>query len=234
MRGWPIDIVVTTMNRLDCLQATLGHIYERTRSDYRLHVINDASDEGNRPWLVGELEAGRVHHLLLHGERSGQMANLNQGAWMAYSDPVILTDDDILCPDVEPDWLHQLVTAIRARPKLALLALNHPNAVRKKTGEVDGQVTYCLAVGGTFMAVRRQWLLEHPLPHLRYNYGITPTTKRSAMARASGAKIGYLTDVYCKHIGRHSVLTGQPHGWYHHIEDVDPMTLEPYEERYRG
>ena len=73
------DIIVTTKDRLALLQQTLAHIYERTCSPYRLHVIDDASTDGTAKWLVGEYEAGRVHDLLLRGQWCGALANNNVG-----------------------------------------------------------------------------------------------------------------------------------------------------------
>jgi len=226
------DIIVTTRNRLDCLQETLAYIYERTRAPYRLHVLDDASTDGNVNWLMGEWKAGRIHHLLLHGERVGAMAQLNQGAWLAVSDPVVFTDDDVLCPDVDPCWLERGRTAILERPRLGILALNHPGATRRIIDK-DDVVTYCKFIGGTFMFARRSYLNWCPLPHYRNNFGITPTTQRSSKARKRGFLVGYLTKTYCKHFGGYSVLTEkESYRAKDHIE-FDPVTLEPVMPKFR-
>ena len=227
------DIVVTTRNRLDGLRRTLSYIYERTRSPYRLHVLDDASSEGNVDYLMEEFKAGRVHHLLLHGERVGAMAQLNMGTWMAVSDPIVFVDDDILCPDVEPDWLARGLRAMDERPRLGLLALNHPNANRRHT-HGDGVVTYCLCVGGTFMFARRNLVENFRLPHFRDNFGVTPTTKRSAIARKHNYQVGFLADTYCFHTEEWSSLNESVRSRRREIEDVDPKTLEPLDKRFRG
>jgi len=231
------DIVVTTRNRLGCLRRTLEYIYERTTSPYWLHVIDDASQEGNAEYLLEEWRAGRVHDLLLRGVRTGAMANMNVGTWLALSDPFVITDDDVLCPQVEPDWLEQLVSAMRAVPDLGICALNHPRARRIKR-EIEGPVQFCKAVGGTFMGMRRQLAFYSWLPHYRNNFGITPTTTRCQKTRKLRKwRIGYLKHVYCQHIGEVSELTGKRHAaWYHNVPEdaVDPLTLEPYDERFRG
>jgi len=196
-------------------------------------VIDDNSTTGNVPYLLDEWRQGRVQNLLLHGQRTGAMANLNQGAWMAFSDPVVFTDDDILCPDLNPDWLAQGLEAMRERPDLVMMALNHPNMVRR-VYDKDDKVTYCYFVGGTFMFVRRKFLQEYPLPHFRDNFGRTPTTKRCQMAKANNLKVGYLTNVYCQHIGKDSAIAeGTKHNWHNHIDDVDPITLEPRDKQWR-
>jgi len=224
-----IDIVVTTRNRLDYLEKTLTHIFERTRSDYDLHIIDDASEEENQPYLLELYRLGKIHTLTLRRERCGAMANLNLGAWSALSDPVVFTDDDVLCPDLSPDWLSQGITAMRRRKNqnLGLLALNHPGAHRRII-EDDGEVTKCRFIGGTFMFVRRKFLRQWSLPHFRDNYGITPTTKRCHKAHQLGWDIGFLSNVYCYHIGHQSEITGQPYGGAF-IPPVSWETLEPPE-----
>ena len=41
------DIVLCTRNRLPLLKRTLTYLFERTITPFRLHVIDDASTEGN-------------------------------------------------------------------------------------------------------------------------------------------------------------------------------------------
>lgn len=227
------DIVVTTRNRPDLLADTLRYIRERTRTPYWLHVIDDASkDDATKELLRMYLDAGRLATLIVRGERAGQLANLNLGAWLSYSDPVVLTDDDVLCPDVSPDWLTRGLDAMRDNPKLGVLALNHPGA-RRQPQAVLGPVTICNYVGGTFMFVRRKVLMDWPLPHKRHDFGVTPTTLRCKYAREAGWQVGYLTETYCYHTGRESVLTGTPYRNSSFIEPVDWRTLEPPEE-FRG
>lgn len=229
------DILVTTRNRLALLQQTLEHIYGRTRSPYRLHVVDDcsrpdaASGGGNADWLWEEFKAGRVHHLYLRGEHVGAMGNLNLLAWASFSDPVVLTDDDVLCPDVEPDWLSRGLSAMERHPEVGMLALHHPGA-KLKGYRVAGEVTYCESLGGTFLFVRRAVLERFPLPHRR---GLLdrPMAPRCEQVREAGWKIAYLTRTYCYHTGKKSALTGS-HYQGPFIEPESWKTLEP-RERWR-
>jgi hypothetical protein len=169
---------------------------------------------------------GRIHHLYLRGQRSGVAANQNLLAWASFSDPVVLVDDDVLCPMVEPDWLGRLVAEmdVRRHPKLAMCALNHPGAKRQGTKQ-DQNVTICHHIGATFAAVRRGFLMRHPIAHMRG--GMTrPMAERCELAAQAGLQVGYLTHTYCSHIGHDSILTG---GRYEgeYIPPHDPATLEP-------
>lgn len=228
-----IDLVITTYKRPDLLTRTLTHIWERTRAPYRLTVLDDGSDADKVDLLAGWFREGKIDNLVLHKTRVGAMAQLNQGAWMGFSDPIVFSDDDVLCPDVDPDWLARGRDAILARPRMGILALNHPRAHRR-VYDYDGEVTYCKFVGGTFMFVRRRFLIDYPLPHFWENYGTTPTTKRCQMANRYGWLVGFLPDVYCQHIGTTSVLTGRQYGGGRGEAECDPVTLEPLEVAYRG
>ena len=220
----PTDIVITTCNRLEYLKRTLAHIYERTTTPYRLHVIDDASEEGNADWLWDEFKAGRVHHLYLRGERTGVMAGHNLAAWASFSDPVVLCDDDILCPLVRPDWLRRGLQAMERRLGLGMLVLRHPGA-KVKPYKKDGEVAYVRSVGGTFLFCRREFLLKNPHPHKR-GLPNNPMAPRCETARKLGWSIGVLQETFCYHIGEDSALTG---GKYQgrFVDVVDWDTLEP-------
>jgi hypothetical protein len=218
------DIVVTTRNRLEYLKETLRHIRRRTQSPYRLHILDDESKEETVRFLVHEWWNQEFHTLLLHNARIGARAAQNVGAWLSFSDPFVLCDDDVLCPDVEPDWLARGVAEMRIHPELAMLALHHPGA-KTKPYQVAGNVTYCKSLGATFLFMRRQFAVEHMLPHRIGDFG-RPMEPRCQIAHQTGWKIAYLTRTYCYHIGENSVLDGKPYkGRF--IQPIDWKTLEP-------
>lgn len=222
-----IDIILTTYNRPDYLRQTVAHILARTRSPYALHVIDDASDDDEtHAYLSGLLADGRLATLVTRRERAGMMANRTVASWLAFSDPFVVTDDDVLCPDMEPDWLARATDAMLARPKLAVLALNHPGAYRIPFDQ-DDEVVYCEAVGSTFQFVRRRLIEAWHLPHYRGNFGVTEELQRCGAARDRGFQVGYMRAVYCYHIGVKSVLTPERDYGGPFIPVVSDRTLEP-------
>lgn len=226
----PIDIVMTTRNRPDYLQRTIDRIYACTRTPFKLHIIDDASDDGDtREYLWRLYDHQRVASVLFRTERGGLMANKNVGHWLAQGDHYyVTTDDDVLCPDVEPDWLERLLAALEVRPKLAVLALNHPGAFRV-IEDHDEVVSYCQVVGSTFQLVRRAAFEGWALPHYRNNFGFTEELLRCGGARQRGWLIGFLTQTHCYHFGRISAATdGKAYGGAF-IEPLDWKTLEPKE-----
>ena len=227
-----IDIVLATCDRLKLLRRTLKSIWHNTRTPYRLHVIDDASTEGNQVYLRRLLAMKKIDSLLEHPNRLGVAANLRQIHDLTVSDLVIYCDDDQLCPHIEPDWLRRLLAEMQARPKQAILSLNNPHGnmggdKRRKLG-VDGNVTFCRKSGGSYMCIRRELL-----PHIVPPDGIqSPVSWMCLRARKLGWQTGYLTHTYCQHIGTHSLR------WKNKdlseeialLKPVDSNTLEPPKE----
>ena len=222
------DIVVTTCGRLPLLKRTLEYIWERTTTPYRLHVIDDASI--NAAYLKELRDQGQVASIRLHTERAGIAAHLRAIEKITVSDPIVFTDDDILCPRLEPDWLERGMQAMRWFPKLGLLALNNPqcNVDGKRGQTIPGKlVTLCRNVPGSLVFVRRA-VLARCCP----GDGVqSPVKAMCRLAARQGWQVGYLTDVYCQHIGSRSVRTGKDLSkQLELVLPIDGDTLEPPEE----
>jgi len=214
-----IDIIVTTCGRLDYLKRTISRIIEATSSPYRLHIVDDGSDKEQKDYIYSLLDDGSVYGIMMRSEREGAMSAINIGSWMGFSDPLVFTDDDVLCPILSPDWLHRGAEAMRKHRDFALICLQHPEAKYKPIADF-GDVMQCKSVGGTFLFTRREFTRKYPFPHRLGNLS-RPLEPRCAVAHQTDWKIGYLKDVYCYHFGENSILTGkeykgrfiQPSSW---------------------
>ena len=245
----PVDIVVTTrvtrdrMARLGYLNDCLRFIADRTRTSHRVIVIDDASDKGTgtRQVLLNLEEEGKIDVLRLRKERWGQRANLNLGFDLSDSDPIIFTDDDVLCPDVEPDWLRRLLEAMDAHRDFGVVALNSPgkNYVRTEKGGARGKfatagpITECKALPGHMVAVQRRVLTGWAYPNVKGQNIRTggqhfPDSQRCQRARDLGLRIGYLSDTFCYHCGDVPVRADKPTETI--LKPVNMKTLRPPEE----
>ena len=240
-----IDLVVTTCNRLQYLRWTLKYIVERTTTPYRLTIVDDASTDGTVEYLRGEPVPGSVDSIILHKrwykawfhqvrlnpERRGPGDYLRDMLYMTTSDPIVVVDDDILCPELKPDWLAQGLQALEDHPELAVIALNNPqcNVRHSRHVQLRGpQVTTCKFLGGTFLFIRRR-ALEGYVPAPNSRLGPIKTWLRTLSEPR-----GYLTNVYCQHIGMKSVRTGDDLSViYHDALPQNGSTLEPIA-KYRG
>jgi len=219
-----IDIIVTTCGRLNYLERTIDRIIDATLSPYRLHIIDDGSDKMQKDYICTLLDRGVVYSIMMRNKREGARSAINIGSWMGFSDPLIFTDDDVLCPILYPDWLQRGIEAMRRHPEVALLCLQHPGAKYKPTKDL-GDIMYCKSIGGTFLFTRLEFARKYPFPHHPADFSL-PLESRCSVAHQSGWKIAYLKDVYCYHIGENSVLTGKKYkGKF--IQPVDWNTLSP-------
>lgn len=225
-----IDIVLCTRDRIGLFKATARHIVTRTQSPYQLHVIDDGSTEHNGAVADRWHRDGAVASVLHRQRPAGIAANLRALTLITISDPLVFTDDDVLCPDMAPDWLARLLGAMDRRPRLGVLALNNPQCnltnARHPLRE-DGEVTLCERVGGTFAMIRRAVLDAVRVPN-----GVqSPMRYLCLEAGKRGFEVGYLTETYCQHIGGRSVRwEGKDYGpLLTQVRPVDSATLVPPE-----
>jgi glycosyltransferase involved in cell wall biosynthesis len=223
-----IDIVVGTHNRIDMLRRTVECIKERTSTPYRLFIINDGSMDGTSAFAKSQ---GAILHK--HRQRMGMHQNLIDAGKLTKSDPVICTDDDALCPMIEPDWLAHLLEVLKSRPKLWMLGLNNPSdniTGSRRPYKDDGEVIYSKFVSGHFLAIRRNVLRATPYLFNSKRSRKSPNKTQARWVYANGGEVGYLKNVYTWHYCPESTrLNGK--SWKNiMVEPVNMETLEPPEE----
>lgn len=196
------DIVVFTCERLSLLKRTLEYIWDRTRTPYRLHILDDASLGGNAAYIQGLEAQGKVASASCRKQRLGVAANLRALLSITQSDPIIVTDDDVLCPDVEPDWLARELAIMVQSPGLGILSLNNPQATTNtRYIERGPEMTRYGNVGAVFAMIRRAVLKAVVTP----DGPVKPMKYLCSHAIQAGFDVGCLTDTYCQHIGIISV-----------------------------
>jgi hypothetical protein len=227
------DLVVTTCNRLELLKRTLTYIWERTTSPYRLHLLDDASGAPTVEYLRMLYREEKIDSVYFGKRPVGIPGQLRRILRVTESDPVVFTDDDVLCPSLEPDWLARGLAAMRRYSHVGLLSLNGPQCnIDGKRGETEphGEVTFCRNVPGWFAFARREVLATCQPEDDAYS----PVKQMCKRATDQGWQIAYLTDVYCQHIGAVSVRNNKDlSGELALVEPIDAETLLP-PERYRG
>jgi len=224
-----IDIVVTTCNRVELLKNTIAYIIQRTApKSYNLIVSDDASTDGTQEYLK---DSGLQFVTLK--ERVGIPAQLRNMLTITRSDPIVFTDDDILCPKVNPDWLARGLKVLQVHTEIGILALNLPQCnIDNKRHLIQAGLEFslCKNIGGSFVFIRRKVLRKYaPLDGT-----ISPVKAMCYNARKMGWQVGYLTNVYCQHTGAISIRNS--FDLSDELEKVFPVngdTLEP-PERYKG
>jgi len=126
-----IDIIIATYNRRKLLEQTINGIIDRTETPYRLIVVDNCSTADDTiPYLKALKIAGKIDILLLNDKNIGAARAFNKGFKYVKSELFITTDDDIVPPDLEPDWLEQLIGLfIKYYPEYGAISLRQARMV---------------------------------------------------------------------------------------------------------
>lgn len=117
----PIDIFITAYERPQFTRKTLKYLIERTKYPYRLFVIHNGGNEE----VLKEYQSA-LFLVINPNTNVGIHAAWNIALSLAESDYFITSDNDIWVPDLEPDWLTQMVRFLDDRPDFAAISL-HPH-----------------------------------------------------------------------------------------------------------
>src|SRR4030067_1259734 len=121
----PIDIFITSYLRQAYTERTITYLEQRTKYPYRLFVIDNG---GNREVLAEAIRQNKVFLVIRPSTNMGIHAAWNTALALAESEYFITSDNDIYVPDLEPDWLSQLVGFMDERPDYGAISL-HPHVV---------------------------------------------------------------------------------------------------------
>lgn len=134
-----IDIVMVTYNRKEFTDKSITYLKERTRTPYRLIVVDNNSNDGTQEMLFKMKQEGLIHHLILLEENYGIHMAKNYGLALVRSTPYYIdTDNDILCADLEPDdWIQRLVNLMDKYPKFGAITCRPQVLVGRGGNEFD-------------------------------------------------------------------------------------------------
>jgi glycosyltransferase involved in cell wall biosynthesis len=114
-----VDIFITTYERQHFAKQCIQYIRERTKTPFRLFIIDNGGNEELKNEEGVFLYIGLSSNVGIH-------AAWNLALSLAESEFFITCDPDLLCPDLDPDWLAQLLDFIRERPDYGAISL-HPH-----------------------------------------------------------------------------------------------------------
>jgi hypothetical protein len=185
------DIIMLTHNRLEHLVATIEALEQRTDAPYRLTIVDNASRPDVRNWLSREQH--RFHQVILRPANEF-LRSLNLGIDATVSDPFMVTDPDLIVPDLEPCWLTRLHGLMERHPDFGLLGVgldqsNLPSVQKPESIDpsdiVAGEIVE-RPVGSVFTMIRRQalrapyetdWLTCQSVKRAGYRYGWAPEVR---------------------------------------------------------
>lgn len=119
----PIDIFITCWNRSNFTVKTLDYLQSRTQYPYRVVIIDNASTDGINGLVYGSGIDRNIHHVVKNLKNIGIHQSWNIAMGLADGEYFITTDNDIYVPQVDPDWLAQMVGFMDNNPDYAAIAL---------------------------------------------------------------------------------------------------------------
>jgi hypothetical protein len=196
VKNGPIDIIMLTYNRLDHLVATVDALEERTPEPYRLTIVDNASGPEVRNWLAENRH--RFERVIFRPENEHVPA-FTYGIEATLSDPYVVTDPDVVVPELEPSWLARMLELVERHPDFGLIGIGLDQVNRPKVLEpevidpatlVDGELVET-GVGTVFQFIRRDALVT----------GYRSDGQACTNVRRAGYRVGWAPGVRGLHLG---------------------------------
>jgi len=242
----PVDILLTTYHRKNMTQMTLESIITRTKTPYRLIVVDNGSEPEMQDMLREYQRKGFIKVLCLLDRNWGLEYAKNTGLRFVESEPYFVnTDNDLLIesPSGGTDWLAKMIRLMDNNPKYGAISarpqcLIGVNNIFSKDKEV-GQFYVC---GGSYRIMRTDLVKKYKWRD-EYNDSRSEEWRICGEIRRDGFETGYARDVRSFHMfgkGNWGYKDGVPHyhayTQYAKISDddtpFDPITCIPEREQY--
>jgi|GEM_PF-1953851 len=204
----PTDVIMLSHNRLEHVVRTVDALLERTPEPIRLTVVDNASGPEVRNWLAENRD--RFDRLILRPTNEYVPA-FQHGIDATTSDPYVVTDPDLIVPDLSPSWLGRQLELMRRYPDFGTIAVDLDRSVipswvppetiaaiealRGVIGEVDEDLVECRYVGTHFQIIRRDALRE----------AYVQDASTSHRIRRAGYRVGFNRSVHALDLGSEDV-----------------------------
>jgi hypothetical protein len=225
----PVDVILLVHNRLDHLEATVDALEQRTRHPYRLTIVDNASQPDVRNWLHANRH--RFERVIFRPTNEHVPA-FRHGIHASTSDPFVVSDPDVVVPDLQPCWLERMLALVDRHPDFGLIGMGldqsnrppvlDPHVIDPAT-VVDDEIVET-GIGTTFQVIRRRALLTE----YRSDGQVCTDVRRN------GFRVGWTLNVLGVHLGwddfihhpGHLLSKGTDYGIYNEVDLVKrPPTL---------
>lgn len=234
-----IDILMTTYFRKDFTKKVIDHIIERTKIPFQFIIVDNGSQDGTREMLEDyqKLYPSLFKKVVYLNSNMGLQAAKNIGMDFVESKYFVNTDNDCLCPQLEPDWLAQMIRLMDENPEYAAISMRPQILVGVGPIFVGArEVVENNVAGGSFRLMKAdlvrqvgQW--KDSFENRNEEWHICNAL------RAAGYKVGYARDIFCYHMFGPNENWGYQEGVDHYHnpaskvhardEEYDPITCVP-------
>ncbi len=193
----PIDIIFLTFNRLDYFIQTITALIQNTRYPYNLIVVDNNSGEEFKNFLK---ENNKLFSLVIYNNSNEWTSAFQKGIDVSTSDPFIVSDPDILVPNLEDKcWLERVINLHNLYPEIGLLALNLSDEnkppkmpdVYLGDKQVYNEEIELSNVGTVFQSIKRKF----------FNFRYVTDWETCERIRQNGGKVGFAKNIKAYHLG---------------------------------
>ncbi len=193
------DLILVTYNRLEFTRRCLGYLLDRTRTPNRLIVADNGSTDGTPDYLLTLQKEGKIDTLILLGRNYGLEHARQIALTHVQSKYHVYFDNDLVCPDLEPDWLSQEIAMMEKYPDYGAMAM-HPQLLVGAAIDLSPTAPEIIEnnhVGATFLIMRTELMKEA-------GWRTTFTNRVADWYYAGkfhekGFKSGWIRDLWCYH-----------------------------------
>lgn len=193
----PVDIVLLTHDRLNYFHKTISALINNTKYNYRLIIVDNNSGEEFKNYLS---QTRILYDEIIFNESNEWTAAFQKGIELTTSDPFVVSDPDILVPNLEGKcWLERLVDLHSQNPEMGLIALNlDPSNKPEKMPDVyisektvlNNDITLS-NVGTVMQAIKRKY----------FNFPYVTDWETCERIRMNGGKVGFAKNITAYHLG---------------------------------
>jgi len=235
-----IDIVLLTYNRRKVLQRTLEAIWARTKTPYRLIVLDNGSNDGTVKYLKGLLRDKRIAKLVELKDLPLCFA-YNEGYKHIESEYCVTTQDDIIPPLLKPDWLFQIKDLLDRNPDHGAIAMRVGRMINTRFKR-DREIGYAKRACCAYMRIHKKSTLAKNDPPFGERYGHTDDVEFKKLMQRIGLQAGFASNIWANHV-THSQVDNKGYGdqinyrgynkhrnasiGHKPYPNVDPLTNQP-------
>lgn len=231
-----IDLVMITYYRKELTEKCLEYLWKRTKTSYRLTVVDNGSKDGTVKLLTDKY-GSEIGNLILLDRNYGLEYARNTALRHIHSEYCVFFDNDLLVPELEPDWLSRQLELMKKYPEYGCIALRPQIAVGADNSKfnTDKEVVENNHVGATFMMFKTEYLKEVGWADEFTNR--VADWRLGDILKAKGLKMGWARDIYCHHMFgknwsypqgvKHFHREMWPLAEHYDSIQVDPETLKP-------
>ena len=210
------DIIVPIWNQLEVTKACLKSICENTHIEYKLILIDNASDKETRDYLEVFSAEAKAEVTLIRNERNlGALKALNQGMRLSNAEFVCLLNNDT---EVSEGWLAEMLKVAGAREDIGAVNPNSNTLGRKpKRGQslqsvaqelksYTGKWSELALASGFCMLIKRKVIQQAGLFDEVYGIGYFEDSDYSKRVQQLGYRCVCATAAYVYHHEKSSFI----------------------------